>query len=92
MLSGCDSVVDISPNIQDVSYQAPSYEVVTGTLNEVDTDFNIVFYACNADDLLLYQLSDGAAVLNTDSTQVICNPKIFLRFMLSETTRPLIKE
>ena len=89
MVSGCDGVVSVSPEFESASFEAPSFQVVTGSLDGVDTDFKTDDFLCNPDDVMLYRIADGSAVLNTDSTQVECEPVSLVRFEVAETTRPL---
>lgn len=92
ILTGCDATVDVSPKLQATSYELPTATVVTATLDGVATDFKVEVFNCNLDDLFLYRIADSAAILNADSTQVVCNPNSLVRFSITETNRPLFSD
>ena len=90
LLIGCNTDVDITPKVKDATYSTESYQVIIGSLDGVFTDFRASEYQCNAGDLLLYSMG-GAAVLNTDSTQVSCSTNAAFRVDIKNSLRPLYK-
>lgn len=93
LLTGCSSSLDINPNFGDVAYIIKESEVFDCTIDGIETDcvFGIGQLTCNPIDLFTYEVDTGAAVLNTDSTQVACSTTTRPRFDGIETNNPLFE-
>jgi len=89
ILSGCQTDVELTPVLEDNNYHTETFSVFTGVIDGVETDFKFEDFTCNGADLFTYRLSDNAAVLNADSTQVTCTTNLSTRTQISETVAPL---
>jgi len=65
ILPGCDSAVTFSPDFDGASYDAPSFEVIKGTLNGVDTPFRASQFFCEPNGFYVY--SDLPSLAFVDS-------------------------
>jgi len=91
-LAGCKTNVDLNPQYNGGVYDVIPYEVFNGMLNGTQTPFSTDRYQCNIADNYVYDLA-GAAYMNSDGSQVTCDPLIYNRTYASESanTAPVIR-
>lgn len=90
VLAGCD--VGVNADFDGETIHTESFQVFIGVVDGVETafrydPFGLNDYSCVLD--LTYETSTGAAILNTDTTQVACNTDLLVRSDAQATTIPL---
>ena len=95
LLSACDAGLDINYP-EGVSYQIePLYEFYPATFDSEPAHARITIFYCSAEGWL-YRITEGEiadypAAVNSDGSQVVCDPETDQRFDISQTTAHLME-
>ena len=89
-LWGCDGEINLTPTFDGESFSAETYDGFEGFPEGIATVYRLGdgFYTCNPADNFVYGFT-GGAVLNLDSTQVICTTDTFFHTDLAIDSRPV---
>lgn len=90
-LLACNIEGNLNPVFEGRSYATETYDAFEGIKDGIPTVYRngADWFICNPTDNFVYVFNSGAAVVNTDATQVQCVESLFSHTSVTTDSRPV---
>ena len=87
LLTACNSDIDITPHIKDVTAEGATYTIFFATIDGQDYSVDAGFFECI--DGFIYEIEvPGTPISGSDGVDDTCNDAEYIRISLSEQSSP----